>query len=202
MEVQEFLVLLRPRYVRWMENPDPDFLMRLARTGELCLSDVQNQRPELCLEVVRQDPKQISWVQEQTEEVCMAAIRRDGCAIFSVKNPTEEMWLEAVRQEPSLIMDVNIEPSSDYFHKAVRLNPRAFMFLEKKKQTPELCLWVVQRVPRLLGSVQEQTFEVCRAAVDVCLEKCPADFADVVLMVNPRFSVRISRYIIQKMGTL
>ncbi len=50
---------------------------------------------------------------------------------------------------------------------AIIENPRAFQYIKKTKQTPEICLVAVTKYGRNLEHVMNQTPEICLAAVNV-----------------------------------
>lgn len=160
----------------------------------------------LCL--IEYNAKAILYIESPNDEMYSKAICYKPWLIKHIKHQTKKTCTEAVLNDPfclKYVRDIqNVD--SEVLEKILMQNEDIYDFLDKKKQTAEMCIKMVEKYPYAIRYVKNQTDNLCLIAADGVDSsyffesvKCPSEYVllylmkknphNIALIKNPSFEI-------------
>jgi len=167
---------LTPRFCKLVVSINPNYLIDLDKTPELCkiavsqagniLRIVENQTEDICLAAVTSKNKNtdsaLLFVKDQTESVCIAAVSNIPESLKYVVNQTDAICLAAVKKSGNSLRFVRVH-TEEICLAAVTQSGRNLEYV--RYQTPRICLAAVTQDSSAIEFLVEQTQDLCMVAI-------------------------------------
>lgn len=160
-----------PDALNFIRNPTNEMVaFCLKKSGYLIgILDEKEITDEMKHIAIESHPDSIAMIR-QTEELVWKAIKLDPSSICHIKNPTIEMYRYVIDVDPEVLVELEhplknlSEEEIIEIYKNI-LSHSPYLIEKLKIQTEELCLWLVERHPKALKYIYEQTYDIVKVAM-------------------------------------